>query len=149
MVRGMINFLVIEFDINEQLQETLLSVSPATIDSKLKKAKFRYSLKGIHTTKRGSLLKSRISVRVCFDRDEKEPGYFELDTVSRYGVNAKGQFRQTSITDVGSGWSEERALLNNAHRREMNKLLVRGMTCLFLCLVLTRTSVRATAEESL
>jgi hypothetical protein len=117
MVKGMINFLVIEFDINEQLQALLLSVSPATIDRKLKKAKLRYSLKGIHTTKRGSLLKNQIPVRVCFDRDEKKPGYFELDTVSHCGANAKGQFCQTlTVTDVGSGWTEERAMLNNAHR---------------------------------
>jgi hypothetical protein len=107
-------FLVLEFNLSEQLQALLLSVSPATIDRKLKKHKERYRLKGIHTTKPGSLLKSHIPVRVCFDWNERRPGYFELDTVSHCGALASGQFCQTlTVTDVGSGWTEECALLNN------------------------------------
>jgi IS30 family transposase len=103
------------------LMKTALSLlcfaSPATIDRKLKKHKERHRLRGIHTTKPGSFLKSQIPIRVCFDRDEKMPGYFELDTVSHCGSQASGQFCQMlTITDVGSGWTEECALLNNAHR---------------------------------
>jgi len=117
MVKGMISFLVLEFNLSEQLKALLLSVSPATIDRKLRKHKEHYRLKGIHTTKPGTLLKNQIPIRVCFDRDEKRPGFFELDTVSHCGAHAKGQFCQTlTVTDVGSGWTEECALLNNAHR---------------------------------
>jgi hypothetical protein len=117
LVKGMMSFLVIEFNLSEELQTLLKSVSPATIDRKLRKEKQRYHLKGIHTTKPGSLLKSQIPIRVCFDRDEKRPGFFELDTVSHCGARACGQFCQTlTLTDVGSGWTEEHALLNNAHR---------------------------------
>jgi hypothetical protein len=113
----MMGFLVPEFNLSEELQALLVSVSPATIDRKLRKAKQRYRLKGISTTKPGSLLKSQIPVRVCFDRDEKRPGFFETDTVSHCGSRAQGQFCQTlTLTDVGSGWTEECALLNNAHR---------------------------------
>jgi hypothetical protein len=62
-------------------------------------------------------LKSQIPVRVTFDRNEKRPGFFETDTVSHCGTRAVGQFCQTlNTTDVGSGWTELRALLNNAHR---------------------------------
>jgi hypothetical protein len=117
LIRGMMNFLVLEFNLSEELQTLLKSASPATIDRKLRKVKERYRVKGIRTTKPGSLLKSRIPVRVCFDRDERKPGYFELDTVSHCGARASGQFCQTlTITDVGSGWTEVCALLNNAHR---------------------------------
>jgi len=117
LIRGIIDFLVSEFGLDEQTRALLCSVSPATIDRKLKKAKERCRIKGISTTKPGSLLKSQIPVRVCFNRDERTPGYFELDTVSHCGANAKGQFCQTlTITDVGSGWTEVCALLNNAQR---------------------------------
>jgi hypothetical protein len=90
MVKGMISFLVFEFNLSEQLQALFLLVSPATIDRKLRKHKERYLLKSIHTNKTGSLLKSHILVRVCFDRNEKKPGYLELDTVSHCGALASG-----------------------------------------------------------
>jgi len=117
LIRGMMSFLVTEFNLNEKFQTLLQSVSPATIDRKLRKAKQHYRVKGISTTKHGSLLKSQIPVRVCFDWGERKPGYFELDTVSHCGAHACGQFCQTlTVTDVGSGWTEECALLNTAHR---------------------------------
>jgi hypothetical protein len=63
------------------------------------------------------MLKNQTPIRVCFDRDERRPGCFEVDTVSHCGSRASGQFCQTlTLTDVGSGWTEESALLNNAHR---------------------------------
>ena len=63
------------------------------------------------------MLKSQIPIRVCFDRHERRPRFFELDTVSHCGTRACGQFCQTlTAADVGSGWTEVRALLNNAHR---------------------------------
>jgi len=117
LLKGMAGFFVQEFNLSEDMRALLLSVSPATIDRKLRNQKKRCRLKGIHTTKPGTLLKSQIPIRVCFDRDERRPGFFELDTVSHCGPNAKGQFCQTlTVTDVGSGWTEECALLNNAHR---------------------------------
>ena len=117
LIRGIIDFLVIEFNLSEEMIRLLKAVSPATIDRKLKQEKARYRLKGIGTTKPGSLLKSQIPIRVTFDRNERRPGYFELDTVSHCGANASGQFCQTlTITDVGTAWTEVCALLNNAQR---------------------------------
>jgi hypothetical protein len=113
----MIAFLAHEFNLSEDIQALLLSVSPATIDRKLRKRKEPYRLKGIPTTKPGTLLKSHIPIRVCFDRNEQRPGFFELDTVSHCGAHASGQFCQTlTVTDVNSGWTQVCALLNNAHR---------------------------------
>jgi hypothetical protein len=117
LVKGMMGFLVQEFNFSEDILALLSSVSPATIDRKLRKQKKACRLKGIHTTKPGTLLKSQIPIRVCFARDEKKPGFFETDTVSHCGARATGQFCQTlTLADVGSGWTEECALLNNAHR---------------------------------
>jgi hypothetical protein len=76
LIKRTISFLIPEFIVSEELQALLLSVSPATIDRKLRKQKEQYRLKGIHTTKPGSLLKSQIPVRACFSRDEKRPDFF-------------------------------------------------------------------------
>lgn len=124
LVRGIIGFLVIEFNLNDELRALLETVSPATIDRKLKKEKDNFRRRGIRATKPGTLLKSQIPIKVCFNRDEREPGFFELDTVSHCGSRACGQFCQTlTVTDVGSGWTEESALLNNAHRWVKEELI--------------------------
>jgi hypothetical protein len=117
LMKGMITFLVVEFNLSDDMRTLLETVSPATIDRKLKKEKERFRLKGIRTTKPGSMLKSQIPIRVCFHRDERRPGFFEGDTVSHCGYRSSGQFCQTlTLTDVGSAWTELCALLNNAHR---------------------------------
>jgi hypothetical protein len=116
-IRLAMPFLVDEFGFNEEIRALLMSVSPATIDRKLKLERVRGAIKGIGTTKKGTLLKSQIPIRLYFDYDERRPGFFELDTVSHCGGRASGQFCQTlTVTDVGSGWTEVAALLNNAHR---------------------------------
>ena len=117
LIRGIITFLADEYKLDEKMCELLETVSPATIDRKLRKEKERYKLKGISTTKRGTLLKSQIPIRVYFNWDERKPGFFEIDTVAHCGVRNSGQFCWTlTVTCVGSGWTEECALLNNAHR---------------------------------
>jgi len=117
LIKSAIDFLVLEFTITDELCELFKTVSPAVIDRKLKPEKKRYRLKGISTTKKGTLLKSQIPIRVCFDWDERKPGFFEGDTVSHCGARASGQFLQSLVlTCVGSGWTEPRSLLNNAHR---------------------------------
>jgi hypothetical protein len=43
--------------------------------------------------------------------------FFEVDRVAHCGTNTAGRFWRTlTATDVYSGWTEERSLLNNAHR---------------------------------
>ena len=117
LIKSAIDFLVIEFSLTDELRELFKTVSPAAIDRKLKQEKKRYRLKGISTTKKGTLLKSQIPIRVCFDWDERRSGFFEGDTVSHCGMRACGQFLQSLVmTCVGSGWTEPRSLLNNAHR---------------------------------
>jgi len=117
LIRGMIDFLAAEFKLGAEMRALCETASPSTIDRKLKREKARRRLKGIGTTKPGSLLKSQIPVRVYFAWSERRPGFFELDTVSHCGARASGQFCQTlTVTDVGSGWTEVCALLNNANR---------------------------------
>jgi hypothetical protein len=93
------------------------SVSPKTIDRILKPVKDKGRLRGPGLTKPGTLLRDQIPVRVMSGWDERKPGFFEFDRVAHCGADASGQFCQTlTATDVGSGWTEEHALLNSAHR---------------------------------
>ena len=67
-------------------------------------------------TKPGTVLRDQIPVRVMFNWDERKPGFFEFDRAAHCGAYASGQFCQTLTgADVGSGWTEEHALLNSAH----------------------------------
>ena len=51
------------------------------------------------------------------DWDERKPGFFEVDTVANCGISTQVQYICTlTLTDVHSGWTENRALLNKAHR---------------------------------
>jgi hypothetical protein len=117
MIRLMIDFLVVEFSLEPATRDLLTTISPRTIDRILKPVKDRGRLRGMSLTKSGSLLRDQIPVRVMFNWDERKPGFFELDRVAHCGADASGQFCQTlTVTDVGSGWTEEHALLNSAHR---------------------------------
>jgi len=117
LIRGMIAFLEIEFKLSTELRTLFETVSPSTIDRKLKHEKKRFRIKGLSTTKPGSLLKSQIPIRVYFAWDDRKPGFFELDTLAHCGSRNSGQFCWTlTITDVGSGWTEVCPLLNHAHR---------------------------------
>ena len=80
-------------------------------------AKDRGRLRGLSLTKPGTLLRDQIPVQGTFNRDERKPGFFEFDRATHCGTDASGQCCQTLTgTDGGSGWTEEHALLNSAHR---------------------------------
>jgi hypothetical protein len=120
MIVLMIDFLVAAEDlpeITEDIKALLVSISPATIDRLLKAEKKKYALKGKSLTKPGTLVKHHIPLRTFFSWDERKPGFFEQDTVAHCGTSASGEFCATlTLTDVYSGWTEERALRNRAHR---------------------------------
>jgi len=66
-------------------------------------------------TKPGTLLKSQIKVRTWADWDDKRPGFEEIDLVQHDGGNSSGFFACTlDVTDVSTGWTEMRAVLNKA-----------------------------------
>ncbi|MDR1174298.1 MAG: transposase family protein [Treponema sp.] len=113
----MLDFLTAEYSLTPEVRNLLASVSPRTIDRILKPVKDRGRLRGLSLTKGGTLLRNQIPVRVMFAWDERKPGFFECDRVAHCGADASGHFCQTLTgTDVGSGWTEEHALLNSAHR---------------------------------
>ncbi len=100
----------------EDIRQELLSMSAATVDRYLKTERDRLRLKGISTTKPGTLLRNSIKIRKAGDEMETEPGFFEADTVAHCGPTLKGEFARTlTLTDVIIGWVELEVLRNNAH----------------------------------
>lgn len=106
-----------EITLVPEVREKLLSMSAATADRLLAPERRRVKGRGRSGTKPGTLLKSQIPVRTYADWDEGKPGFLEMDLVAHDGGNASGEFVQTlDLTDVHSGWSEQRAVLNKAQR---------------------------------
>ncbi len=97
----------------EEVRAGLLTISPATADRLLSPIRRDPTLRGISTTKAGTLLKHQIPVRTFNDWDDAQPGFFEIDLVAHCGGNAEGAFLYTLVlTDVATGWTECLPLLN-------------------------------------
>lgn len=106
-----------EIELSAIVREKLAHISPSTIDRLLAPVRKKYELKGRHSTKPGSMLKSQIAVRTFSDWNEERPGFMEFDLVSHDGGNPRGDFIQTlSGVDVCSGWMENEAVKNKAQR---------------------------------
>jgi hypothetical protein len=104
-----------EIEVTPEVREKLLRISGATADRLLASERRKHALGGRSGTKPGSLLKSQIPVRTFADWNEKEPGFVEIDLVAHDGGCAAGDYVQTlDVTDVCTGWSEQRAVLNKA-----------------------------------
>jgi hypothetical protein len=98
--------------ISPEIAVALVRISPRQIERRLAGARKKGELKGKSTAKRGELLKNQVPVRAYFTRDERKPGFFELDTAAHCGTGAHGHFCRTpAVTGVSSCWTELRALL--------------------------------------
>jgi hypothetical protein len=98
-----------------EVRGELLAMSAASIDRYLAAAKARGALRGISTTKPGTLLRNSITIRKAGDEVEADPGFFEADTVAHCGPTLKGEFARTvNLTDMVTGWVFTTAVRNNA-----------------------------------
>lgn len=103
--------------LNDHTQAQLLAVSGATIDRLLKPTRDAMRLTGLSGTKPGPLLRTSITVRKAGDEHERVPGFVEIDLVLHCGASLQGEFARTmTVTDVHTGWTENIALRNGAHR---------------------------------
>jgi hypothetical protein len=95
-----------ELTLSQETKALLLSMSRATIDRCLQKARYEKK-KGLSTTKPGTLLKKSIPVRTWHDWDDAQPGFMEMDLVAHCGNTVEGQylFTLTSV-DIATGWTE-------------------------------------------
>jgi transposase InsO family protein len=95
----------------------LLKVSGATIDRLLKPTKDADRPKGLSATRAGPLLRNSITVRKAGDEHEQAPGFIEADMVVHCGPTLAGEFARTlTATDVFTGWTENVAVRNGAHK---------------------------------
>lgn len=103
--------------LTEHTRAQLLAVSAATIDRLLKPTRDGMALSGISGTRPGALLRNSIQVRRAGDEQEQAPGFCEADLVLHCGPTLRGEFARTmTVTDVFTGWTENIALKNGAHR---------------------------------
>jgi len=104
-----------ELNLDEEIKQKLLSISPATIDRLLAGVRKRSSLKHRSRTKPGTLLKHQIPIRTYADWDEARPGFVEVDLVGHDGGNVRGDFCQTlDMVDIATTWTEQLAVKNKA-----------------------------------
>jgi len=74
-------------------------------------------LVGLSGTKPGPLLRNSIQVRRSGEEHEQAPGFVEADLVLHCGPTLQGEFvHSLTVTDVFTGWTENMALKNGAHR---------------------------------
>jgi hypothetical protein len=99
-----------EFELPEDVRQSLMNISPATIDRLMQSFRYKYSKKGFSTTKPGSILKKHIPIKTN-QWNEKEPGFIEIDTVAHCGSSAAGMFVYTiNCVDIATSWTEQRAV---------------------------------------
>jgi len=104
-----------EIELESEVKEKLLNVSPATIDRLLVEERKKQTLRARSKTKPGTLLKHQIPIRIFSEWDEQKPGFVEMDLVGHDGGDVSGDYIQTlDITDVCTGWTETQAVKNRA-----------------------------------
>ena len=95
-------------ELEAELRQMLLQVSPATIDRLLSSA--RAALGGQHRRRRSRIVtevRRRTPVRTFNGWKGVEPGWFVMDLVADCGGRMEGPFLWTLVlTDMASGWSE-------------------------------------------
>lgn len=102
-----------ELSLSPEVKQLLFSMSRATIDRCLKKARFTHPQHGLSTTKPGSLLKKAIPIRTFTPWEDERPGFLEIDLVAHCGSTTEGTYLNTlTATDIATGWTACLALPN-------------------------------------
>lgn len=106
-----------------EFRSQMLCMSHGTMDRLLYHDRRKQRPFGVSTTKPGSLLKSQIPVRRGTEWDDAVVGFMEIDLVAHCGSSTKGEFVLTlDGTDIASGWTECRAVINKARTHTLNAM---------------------------
>lgn len=104
-----------ELTLDDTTREQLLTISPATVDRLLKRARERTKPHGLGTTKPGTLLKHTIPIRTFTQWDDAQPGFMEVDLVAHCGETTRGEYLNSlDMVDVCTRWVELAALVNRS-----------------------------------
>ncbi len=84
----------------------LLQMSAATIDRLLAPVRKKIGIRGVSTTKPGSMLKNSIPMRTFAEWNQSKPGFLQIDLVAHCGERNQGEYINTlDMTDVCTGWT--------------------------------------------
>lgn len=98
------------------------AMSKSTLDRMVARVRARNTIKGISTTRPGTLLKSEIPLRVGI-WEETGPGFCEIDLVAHCGDSGAGMFISTlNTTDIATGWFEAEPVMGKAQERILQGL---------------------------
>jgi len=105
-----------------QAQKQLLTISPATIDRRLRPKKRQLKKRLYGRTKPGTLLKHHIPIKTD-SWDVQMPGFTEIDLVSHSGNSASGDFLHSlNVTDIHCTWVETRAVMGKSQIGVLNAM---------------------------
>ena len=105
-----------------QVQTQLRTISPATIDRRLRGKRGQLKKRLYGRTKPGTLLKHHIPVKTD-NWDVKTPGFTEIDLVSHSGNSASGEFLHSlNVTDIHTTWVESRAVMGKSQIGVLNAM---------------------------
>jgi len=108
--------------LSAQVQKQLLTISPATMDRRLKGKKRQLKKRLYRRTKPGTLLKHHIPIKTD-SWDVHIPGFTEIDLVSHSGNAASGEFLHSlNVTDIHSTWVESRAVMGKSQIGVLNAM---------------------------
>ena len=96
----------------DEIRAALLSMSAATIDRSLRKARERSGGRKRSRAVASAALRRSVPVRTFSDWNNPPPGFSEADLVAHSGPRADGSFVQTLVlTDIATGWTDCMPLL--------------------------------------
>ena len=104
-----------ELDLDAETRCLLLSLSAATADRLLARARAATKPHGLSTTKPGTLLKAAIPVRTFAEWNDAQPGFMEVDLVAHCGMSTAGEYLNSlDMIDVKTRWVELAAVHNRS-----------------------------------
>jgi len=110
------------FHITPEIEKQLLSISPSTIDRRLKNKKYLIRKRKYSSTRPGYLLKYQIPVKTD-NWDVNKPGFLEADLVSHGGSSQEGDFiHSLNCTDIHTGWTETTAIMGRGQTDALEKI---------------------------